>query len=83
MARLYYLNRRGHTEVSWDVEQAQAGDGEALAAVAEAERLLKEAVGSGYTAFAVRAGAVTRRVHTLGSITLDEDVVLIPPVAGG
>jgi hypothetical protein len=83
MARLFYLNRRGHTEVAWDVERAGAGDAEALAAVAEAERVLGEAVRSGYTAFAVRGGTVTRRVDTLGAVRPGEDVMLIPAVAGG
>jgi hypothetical protein len=83
MARLFYLNRRGHTEVAWDVERARSGDAEALAAVAEAERVLDEAVRSGYTAFALRGGTITRRVDALSGIGREEDVVLIPPVAGG
>jgi len=83
MARLFYLNSRGHTEVVWDATLVEAGDREALAAVTEAERLLAEALGDGYTAFAVHAGAVRRRVATLGTLLPDEDVMLIPPVAGG
>ncbi len=83
MARLFYLNRQGHTEVAWDVAGVQSGEAEALAAVAEAERLLIAAVANGYTAFAVRDGAVTRRVDRLGLLQIDEDVMLIPPVAGG
>ena len=83
MARLFYLNRRGHTEVAWSAERALEGDAEALAAVAEAERLLTEAVRNGYSAFALREGAVTRRLHSLDSLRMDEDVMLVPPMAGG
>ena len=82
MARLFYLNRRGHTEVQWNPIEVAQGETEAAQAVAEAERLLAQALQSGHAAFIIADGVATRRVTAIDRAA-DDDIVLIPPVAGG
>ncbi|MCX6047311.1 MAG: hypothetical protein NT075_19575 [Chloroflexi bacterium] len=53
MNKLQILGREGHRELVWENERVAAQDPEALAAVAEAEQILNEALSRGYAAFRV------------------------------
>jgi hypothetical protein len=82
MASLSILNARGDTTVSWDERAFEAGDAEAQAAVAEAERLFAEARAAGGEAFRLRAGGLAQRITTLEP-SRGESVVVVPRMAGG
>jgi hypothetical protein len=82
MASLSILNAAGDTTVRWDEREFAAGDTEAQAAVAEAERLFAEARAAGGEAFRVRAGTLAERVTRLEP-TRDEDVLIVPRMVGG
>jgi hypothetical protein len=82
MASLTILNASGDTTVTWSLRAFADGDGEAVAAVAEAERLFAEARALGAEAFLVRQGDVAQRVTTLDPAR-DEDIVLVPHMVGG
>ena len=53
MNTLQIMGSEGHREVKWDLEKVGARDPEALAAVAEAERILEEAIAHGHLALVV------------------------------
>ena len=82
MPSLRILNASGDTSITWDTEAYAAGDPEALAAVAEAERLFAAGRAAGGEAFVVKEGAPARRLTRLEP-SMKEDVVLIPPMVGG
>jgi hypothetical protein len=82
MPSLRILNATGDTCVTWDTEAYAAGDPEALAAVEEAERLFAAGREAGGEAFVVKEGAPARRL-TRFEPTLEDDVLLIPPMVGG
>ena len=80
MASLTVLNASGDTRVTWSKEAYVDGDPEAIAAVAEAERLFAQARATGGEAFRIRKGELARRVSVL---SIDEDVLVIPRMVGG
>jgi hypothetical protein len=82
MASLSILNGRGDTDVTWDEQAFAAGEPEAQAAVAEAERLFAEARAAGGEAFRVRAGQPAQRITTLEPAS-SEDVFIVPRMVGG
>ena len=82
MASLSVLNASGDTPVTWDERAFAAGDPEAQAAVAEAQRLFAEAREAGGEAFRVQAGELAQRIATLDPAR-DEDVVIVPRMVGG
>jgi hypothetical protein len=82
MASLSILNASGDTTIRWDERAFAAGDPEAQAAVAEAERLFAEARAAGGEAFRVRAGSLAQRVGTLEPKASD-DVLIVPRMVGG
>jgi len=78
MGRIIVANRRGHQIVEWDTETDTE---EARAAIAEAERVLKEAREAGC--------AISKKVdgvHVLDHGAFDpaaEEYQIIAPIAGG
>jgi hypothetical protein len=82
MASLSILNASGDTTVRWDEHAFAAGQAEACAAVAEAQRLFAEARAGGSEAFRVRSGELAQRVVRLDP-TAAEDVLIVPRMVGG
>jgi hypothetical protein len=82
MASLSILNAAGDTTLRWDERDFVAGDPEAVAAVAEAERLFAEARAAGGEAFRVQAGALAERVTRLEP-SLGHEVLIVPRMVGG
>ena len=82
MASLSILNARGDTEVTWDERAFTAGEPEAQAAVAEAERLFAEARAAGGEAFRLRPGQLAQRISTLEPAS-SQDVFVVPRMVGG
>jgi hypothetical protein len=82
MASLSILNASGDTTINWNERAFAAGDPEALAAVAEAERLFAEARAAGAEAFRVQAGTLAQRVATLDPMA-EDDLVMVPRMVGG
>lgn len=78
MGRIIVANRRGHQVVTWDPETDTE---ESRAAIAEAERILREARAAGC--------AISKKVdgvHVLDHGAFDPDVEeyqIIAPIAGG
>jgi hypothetical protein len=82
MGCLSILNASGDTTIRWDERAFATGDPDALAAVAEAERLFEEARAAGGVAFRVEAGRLAQRVSTLEPGSADE-VLIVPRMVGG
>ena len=82
MPALRILNAQGDTCVRWDETLYAAGDAEQVAAVREAERLFAAARAAGAAAFRVRPGVPAERITRLEP-TLPDDVLVVPPMAGG
>ena len=82
MASLSILNAGGDTTIRWDERAFAAGDPEAQAAVAEAERLFAQARAAGGEAFRVQAGRLALRVVTLEPAA-SEEVLVVPRMVGG
>jgi hypothetical protein len=78
---LRVLNGRGDTSVQWDRDGVAAGDPEALAAVAEAERIFAHARANGAVAFRFRPGQPAERVDTFDPQAAE--VLVIPAMVGG
>jgi len=81
MATLYILSSRGDKRVSWAPREAEAGDPEALAAIAEAEAIFARERARGSSAFKILPGEPAKRIDTFDR-TADE-IVIIPRMAGG
>ncbi|HLG68993.1 MAG TPA: hypothetical protein VK009_01075 [Chloroflexota bacterium] len=81
MATLYVLSARGDRRVTWAPREAEAGDPEALAAIAEAEAIFARERSRGSSAFKLVPGEPAERIDTFDR-TADE-IVIIPRMAGG
>ena len=81
MGMLRRLSQRGDDVVRWDVKRAELGEADAVAAVAEAERIFAEARQRGATAYAVGLGQTPTLIEQFDP-QLDE-IVLAPRVVGG
>ena len=81
MGKLRILTREGDKTVTWDREQLEVGDPDALAAVREAERIFQEQLERGSTAFQVEPGGQTRKLDRFDQDA--EQIVLVPRVVGG
>ena len=82
MGMLRVMSNLGDTQVTWDEAAARTGDADAVAAVAEAERIFTAALAGGATAFVVRgAGQVAVRVDRLDREA--REIVLVPRIIGG
>lgn len=81
MGMLRVMSRRGDERVAWDSQKAAAGDGEAAAAVREAERIFNAERARGATAFKVVSGKPGERIEHFDSTA--EQIVMVPRVVGG
>jgi hypothetical protein len=81
MGKLRILSPAGDRTVLWDRERAEAGDVEALAAVREAERIFREQVARGATAFQVVEGVPARKLDLFDEEA--DQIVMVPRVVGG
>lgn len=81
MGLLRILSRRGDDRVAWNLQQAQAGDPEALAAIGEAERVFAEERARGATAFKVEPGTTIERLDRFDQTA--EHIIMVPRVIGG
>ena len=81
MSTLHLLSRHGDIKVDWDYKAAEAGDLDAQAAIAEAERILEEARGQGGTAFLGREGQPAQVIDRFDRTA--EKIVVVPRIVGG
>ena len=81
MSKLRILNSTGDSQVAWDPAAVAAGDPEAQAAVAEAERIFNEARARGGSAFSVSQGQAPTRLDRFDATA--EQILLVPRVVGG
>ena len=81
MGVLHMLSKQGDVRVEWDAEKEDIGDPEALAAIAEAERILAEARREVATAFAVREDGQTQVMEEFDRTA--KKVVVVPRIVGG
>ncbi len=78
---LRVMSRRGDDRLVWDVQKAQTGDVEALAAIREAERIFAQQLAQGATAFDVKTGEPGQLIKKF-RVTADQ-IVIVPRVVGG
>jgi hypothetical protein len=81
MAKMRVLSAGGDRIVEWDVQEADAGDTEALAAVREAERIFQEQRARGAAAFKVSPNRPAERIDEFDPAA--EQIVVVPRVVGG
>jgi hypothetical protein len=81
ISTLRVLNGRGDTSIHWDRERVADGDPEALAAVAEAERIFARARSTGAVAFKVAPGRPAERIDRFDPEA--DEVLVVPPMVGG
>jgi hypothetical protein len=81
MGMLRVISKRGDDRVLWNAENAQAGDGEAMAAIREAERIFARERARGATAFRVEPGKPVERLEQFDSKATQ--IVMVPRVVGG
>ena len=81
MGTIRILSRQGDDSIQWDADAADAGDPEALAAVAYAERFLAEERSRGARAYIALPDG--RYVRTDRLVRDAREIVVIPPVFGG
>jgi hypothetical protein len=81
MNMLRIMSRRGDDRLTWDQQEVQHGNTEALAAVREAERIFKQERAKGATAFRVEAGKPVLRLEQFDATA--EQIVMVPRVIGG
>ena len=81
MATLYVLSSRGDKRVTWAIGEAEAGQAEALAAIAEAEAIFARERARGSSAFKVVPGKPAERIDTFDPSV--QQIVIIPRMAGG
>lgn len=81
MGVLRILSERGDDQVEWNPCGIDAGDLEAQAAVAEAERIFAAQRAQGATAYRVAVGVPPVRVDQFDVAA--EQIIIIPPVVGG
>jgi hypothetical protein len=81
MSMLRIMSRRGDDRLTWDQQEVQHGNTEALAAVREAERIFALEKAKGATAFRVEAGKPVQRLEHFDATA--EQIVMVPRVIGG
>jgi hypothetical protein len=82
MNKLQVMGRDGHRELVWDPEQVEAEDPEALAVIAEAERIVEEALARGQAVFKVEAPDLpAERIKHFDQTA--PQTVIVPRLAGG
>lgn len=78
---LRVMSRNGDDRVTWDSQQVEAGDPEAVAAVREAERIFAFQRARGSTAFRAENGHAFVRVDEFDPNA--EQIIMVPRVVGG
>lgn len=82
MNKLQIMGREGHREIQWDMDKVTEKDPDALAAVAEAEQILADALARGHAAFRVDdPDQPAERINTFDPTA--ERTVIVPRMAGG
>jgi len=81
MAKLHILCGSGDKSVEWNSRRIGSGDPEAEAAVREAERIFREQLERGATAFKVLPGEPAVRLDRFDPEA--EEVIIVPRVVGG
>jgi hypothetical protein len=81
MSTLYVLSSRGDRRVTWEARNVEAGDPEALAAIAEAEAIFARERNRGSSAFKLMPGEPAVRIDNFDRTA--EEIVIIPRMAGG
>jgi hypothetical protein len=82
MNKLQVMGRDGHRELLWDPKQVEAEDPEALAVIAEAERIVEEALARGQAVFRVDApDQPAERIERFDQTA--PQTVIVPRLAGG
>ena len=81
MGKLRILSSEGDRTVTWNGKQTETDDQEALEAVREAERIFREEIRKGATAFRVNPGTPAEHVERFDPEA--EQIVLVPRVVGG
>ena len=65
----------------WDEQDTLTGDGEAMAAIREAERIFAQERARGATAFRVETGKPAERIEQFDPQA--KQIILVPRVVGG
>jgi hypothetical protein len=81
MGMLRIISKRGDDRLFWNVQDAQAGDAEAAAAIREAERIFARERARGATAFRVEPGKPVERLEQFEPEA--SQIVMVPRVVGG
>jgi len=81
MGMLRIISKRGDDRLFWNVQDAQAGDAEATAAIQEAERIFAKARAKGATAFRVEPGKPVERLEQFDPQA--SEIIMVPRVVGG
>ena len=81
MSKLYVLNAKGDQCVTWTPEQVEAGDHEALTAIAAAEAIFARERSRGSSAFKLAPGEPAERIDIFDRAA--REIVIIPRMAGG
>ncbi len=82
MNRLQILGRDGHRELVWDPAQVEAAEPEALAVIAEAERIVEAALARGQAVLVVDApDQPAKRIERFDQSA--PQTVIVPRLAGG
>jgi hypothetical protein len=81
MGMLRVMSASGDKMLNWDERRAEMGDLEALAAVREAERILKEEQAKGGTAFTIKPGKPAEKIDHFDKEA--DQIVIVPRIAGG
>ena len=81
MGMLRIISKRGDDRLTWNAEEALAGDAQAQAALQEAERIFAKERAKGATAFRVEPGHPIERVEQFDPQA--QQIVMVPRVVGG
>ena len=81
MGVLRVLSHHGDDRYTWEPNAVETGDREAIAAIAEAERIFAEQRAKGATAVKVMPGRPAERVDRFDPEA--QEIVMIPRVVGG
>ena len=79
---LQVLGIQGHRELHWDPDEVETGNPEALDVIAEAERIVEEALARGNPVFIVESpDRPAKRVDQFDQTA--KRTVVVPRIAGG
>ena len=81
MGVLRVLSHHGDDRYTWEPNAVETGDREAIAAIAEAERIFAEQRAKGATAVKVMPGKPAERLNRFDPDA--QEIVMIPRVVGG